>query len=144
MLLWAFFRLYMTETLYILFLKSKDFEKFLFPVMFILHFGDKYGNIYMNILDVLFFILYNAMIVLTWLVVINVVSSWLFAFGILNPSNTIVSRVMDIIYKMTEPILMPVRNVIPSIGGLDLSPIIVLLALQGIKQIIVWLYLQIL
>ncbi len=76
----------------------------------------------------------------TWLILVNIVMSWLMAFGVINYSNAIVYKIMRVIYSITEPVMNPVRNALPSLGGLDFSPIVVLLAIQGLQQGIVWLF----
>lgn len=70
-----------------------------------------------------------------WVVVINVVISWLVAFNVINTSNQFVHMVMDFTYRMTEPVYRRIRQVLPHMGGIDLSPIVVLLGIflvQGI------------
>ena len=96
------------------------------------------------VLILIFKLLYACLNIFTVLLLINVVASWLIGFGILNMSNAFVSRLMDIVYNITEPVLTPVRNVIPSVGGLDLSPLIVFFALQGLGEFLSWLYWQVL
>ena len=78
--------------------------------------------------------------VFTWLILINIVASWLLAFGVINYSNPIVHKVMRIVYGVTEPVMSPVRNALPSFGGLDLSPIVILFAIQGLKKASVTLF----
>ena len=62
-----------------------------------------------------------------WLIIISVVASWLVAFGVINTRNPTVYRLLDILNRLTDPILRPIRRLIPPMGGLDLSPMIVLL-----------------
>ena len=78
--------------------------------------------------------------VFTWLILINVVASWLLAFGVINYSNPIVHKVMGFIYGVTEPVMLPIRQALPSFGGLDLSPIVILFAIQGLKKAAVVLF----
>ncbi|HVA14328.1 MAG TPA: YggT family protein [Stellaceae bacterium] len=62
-----------------------------------------------------------------WLVIIQAVVSWLIAFNILNTYSRPVAMVLDFLYRITEPALRPIRQFLPLIGGLDISPVILLL-----------------
>jgi YggT family protein len=69
-----------------------------------------------------------------WLVVISVVASWLVAFGVINTRNMTVYRLLDILNRATEPVFRPIRRLIPPMGGLDLSPLVVLLIIYLIQR----------
>jgi YggT family protein len=69
-----------------------------------------------------------------WVIIINAVLSWLIAFNVVNTSNRIVYSVIDLSYRLTEPVLRPLRRVIPPMGGLDLSPLILYLGLSIIGR----------
>ncbi|MDG1153718.1 MAG: YggT family protein [Alphaproteobacteria bacterium] len=69
----------------------------------------------------------------TYIIFASVIISWLLAFGILKMSNNIIYRIVMVITGLTQPIFDVVRAVVPSLFGLDFSPVIILLALQGIK-----------
>src|ERR1700761_2831496 len=62
-----------------------------------------------------------------YLIIISVIASWLVAFGVINTRNPTVYRILDILNRITDPILRPIRRLIPPMGGLDLSPMVVLL-----------------
>jgi YggT family protein len=62
-----------------------------------------------------------------WVVIISVVTSWLLALGVLTTANHVVRGVLDVLYRLTEPVYRPFRRFIPNFGGLDLTPLIVLL-----------------
>lgn len=62
-----------------------------------------------------------------WIVIISVVTSWLLALGVLTTANHVVRGVLDVLYRLTEPVYRPFRRFIPNFGGLDLTPLIVLL-----------------
>lgn len=66
-------------------------------------------------------------------VIVTVIASWLIAFGIVNSHNNIVRTILQVCYALTEPLLAPIRRFIPSVGGLDLSPLILLIALQAVQ-----------
>ncbi|MEO1066895.1 MAG: YggT family protein [Pseudomonadota bacterium] len=66
---------------------------------------------------------------ITWIVIISAVLSWLFAFNVINPSNQFVSTVANALYQMTEPLLRPIRRFVPPMGGMDLSPLVLLVGI---------------
>ncbi len=68
--------------------------------------------------------------ILTWSIIISAVLSWLFAFDVINRGNRFVSQVADLLDRITAPILEPFRRVIPPLGGIDISPIVVLLLIN--------------
>lgn len=69
-----------------------------------------------------------------WIVIISVVVSWLIAFGVLTTSNHVVRGVVDVLYRLTEPVYRPFRRFLPHIGGIDISPLIVLLIIWLIER----------
>jgi len=62
-----------------------------------------------------------------WIVILAVIVSWLIAFNVINTRHQAVAMITDILYRATEPVFRPIRNLLPNLGGLDLSPLIVLL-----------------
>jgi len=73
-----------------------------------------------------------------WVVVIAVVVSWLVAFGVLNTYNEFARTIIRALAALTEPVFRQIRRVIPPIGGLDLSPLIVLIAIWFLQYVLVW------
>ena len=71
-----------------------------------------------------------------WVVIIHVILSWLVAFNILNTGNRFVYSVLEISYKLTEPPLSFIRKYIPSIGSIDISPIILILGLMFLRNLV--------
>ena len=71
----------------------------------------------------------------TWILIAMVVFSWLFAFNVINPRNQFVSMIGDFLHKATEPVLRPIRRLLPAMGGIDLSPIVVFLAIMLIRNL---------
>lgn len=69
-------------------------------------------------------------------VIVAVVMSWLTAFNIVNSRNPVVMQIDRILYALTDPALRPIRRVIPSLGGLDISPIILFLLLGFIRRLV--------
>jgi len=85
-------------------------------------------------------ILYVILIVLDlyiWLLIAAAVLSWLVAFNVVNARNQFVAMVGDFLYRITEPILRPLRNMLPNLGGIDVSPVVVILIIILIKDVIV-------
>ena len=71
-----------------------------------------------------------------WAVIIGVVLSWLVAFNVVNTSNSFVYLVGDFIYRITEPLQGPLRRMLPNLGGLDLSPMVLILGLIFLRGVI--------
>ncbi len=71
-----------------------------------------------------------------WLIIASAIFSWLYAFNVVNPRNQFVGSIGNFLYRVTEPVLRPIRKVLPDLGGIDISPIILLLALFFIRQFI--------
>jgi YggT family protein len=69
-----------------------------------------------------------------WVIIISAVASWLIAFGVINTYNRTVARVLDVLYRLTEPALRPIRQFLPNFGGVDISPIILLLIIWLIER----------
>ena len=65
--------------------------------------------------------------ILTWSIILSAIISWLFAFDVINRRNRFVNQVADFLDRVTAPILEPFRRIIPPLGGMDISPIVVLL-----------------
>lgn len=80
-----------------------------------------------------------------WLYVLVVfamaIVSWLVAFNVVNMNSNFVRSVVDILYRVTEPALRPIRNIVPNLGGIDISPIILFLILMFIRNVVLlgWL-----
>lgn len=73
----------------------------------------------------------------TWVVFAYVITSWLIQFNVVNTRNRVVFHVADILNRLTEPALRPIRKLIPAIGGMDLSPVVLFLVLIFIRNLIV-------
>jgi YggT family protein len=74
----------------------------------------------------------------TWIIIAGAVLSWLIAFGVVNIRNDFVRSIWNLFLALTEPFLRPIRNFLPSMGGIDISPIILLLAVMLIERIIIY------
>lgn len=72
-----------------------------------------------------------------WLLIAQAILSWLLAFGVINRYNRGVSVVGDFLYRITEPLLRPIRAVLPNFGGIDISPVILILILYFLSDLII-------
>src|ERR1700730_10028247 len=73
-----------------------------------------------------------------WLLIASAILSWLIAFNVVNTRNQFVSAVAEFLYRITEPVLAPIRSFLPSFGGLDISPIILILIIMFIQRVITY------
>lgn len=85
-------------------------------------------------------LLNNVISLYIWVLIISAVLSWLVAFNIVNTSNRFVYQVGEFLYRITEPALRPIRRVIPDLGGVDISPIILILALWFIRDLMIEMF----
>ena len=74
--------------------------------------------------------------VLWWIIIIQAVLSWLIAFNVINTHNDFVRQIWDRMARMTRPIYRPIRRILPDFGGLDLSPLVVLVGLAILNRIL--------
>jgi len=74
-----------------------------------------------------------------WLLIASAILSWLVAFNVVNTSNRIVYAVGDFLYRITEPALRPIPRILPNLGGLDISPVVLILLLIFVRNLI-WEY----
>jgi YggT family protein len=74
----------------------------------------------------------------SWMIIASAVLSWLIAFNVINMRNSFVRAVCNGLYRLTEPVMQPIRRILPFMGGIDLSPIIVLLTIMFIEKVIVY------
>jgi YggT family protein len=73
-----------------------------------------------------------------YVLIAAVVISWLIAFNIVNRQNNVVRQINYALYRLTEPVLGPIRSRLPDLGGLDISPIIVIILLYFIRYVVVY------
>jgi YggT family protein len=72
-----------------------------------------------------------------WLLIASAILSWLIAFNVVNTHNQVVAVIADFLYRITEPVLRPIRSFMPNLGGLDISPVILILIIFFIQSVIV-------
>ena len=73
-----------------------------------------------------------------WLLIAQAVLSWLLAFGVVNRYNRVVAAAGDFLWRITEPALRPIRSVLPDLGGIDISPVILILLLVFVRRLVVY------
>lgn len=78
-----------------------------------------------------------------WILIATAILSWLIAFNVVNTRNPLVASIADFLYRITEPALRPIRSVIPSLGGIDISPVVLIIGLLFLEKVIFWLYFRI-
>ena len=71
-----------------------------------------------------------------WIVIAMAIFSWLIAFNVVNTRNQAVAMIGDFLYRITDPALRPIRNILPNLGGIDISPAILLLIIIFIQKVI--------
>ena len=76
-----------------------------------------------------------------WVIIAGAILSWLIAFNVVNTQNRFVYSVADMLYRVTEPALRPIRSILPNLGGIDISPVILILFLLFIRDVVLigWL-----
>jgi YggT family protein len=77
-----------------------------------------------------------ALNIYTWIIIASAVFSWLYAFNIVNARNPFVASVGDFLYKVTEPVLKPIRRLLPDLGSVDISPIVLFILIYFIRQLL--------
>mgnify|MGYP001408495504 FL=1 len=88
----------------------------------------------------LFWLLDTVIGLYIWVLIASAVLSWLVAFNVINTRNRFVYLVGDFLHRVTEPALRPIRRVLPNLGGVDLSPLVLILLLLFVRQVLARLY----
>ena len=83
------------------------------------------------------YLVINVLEIYTWLVILSAVLSWLVNFNVVNMRNDVVRSIAHLLYALTEPVLMRIRRFMPHLGGIDLSPVVLILL---IRLVINWIY----
>lgn len=84
----------------------------------------------------LFLLIDTVLNLYTWVIIAWVILSWLVAFNVVNAQNRFVYVVGDMLNRLTEPAMRPIRRIMPNLGGIDLSPLVVLLAIYFIRLLL--------
>ena len=77
-----------------------------------------------------------------YVVIAMAIVSWLIAFQVINTRNQFVRQVAEFLFRITEPALRPIRSILPNLGGIDISPVILIIGLLFLEQVIFWAYVQ--
>jgi YggT family protein len=72
-----------------------------------------------------------------WLLIASAILSWLVAFNVINTRNRFVYMLGDFLYRITEPALRPIRRVLPNLGGIDISPVVLILLLVFLQNLLI-------
>lgn len=72
-----------------------------------------------------------------WVLIASAIFSWLVAFNVVNMRNQVVGMIGQVLFALTEPVLAPIRRRLPAVGGLDLSPIVVIIAIFFVQNLLV-------
>jgi YggT family protein len=86
----------------------------------------------------LFWLLDRLLSLYTWAVILAAVFSTLVSFNVLDTRNRVVWTIGDFLYRITEPALRPIRNILPNFGGVDISPLILILLLEAAQYLLDW------
>ena len=73
---------------------------------------------------------------LVWIIIIQAILSWLVAFNVVNTSSNFVRTLLDGLDRLTAPMYRPIRKILPDFGGIDLSPIVLILAIQVVRKLV--------
>lgn len=90
----------------------------------------------MIILEPLIILTIRILDIYIWVVIISVILSWLVAFNVINTRNQFVYAVGSFLHRITEPALRPIRRYLPSLGGIDLSPLVLILLIWFIQMVL--------
>ena len=81
--------------------------------------------------------LFNSIIgFFVWAIILSALMSWLIGFNIVNINNKMVYIIADFLNRLTEPFLSPIRRILPNLGGIDLSPVVLILLLIFVKDLV--------
>lgn len=82
----------------------------------------------------------NFILNIVWfIVIVSAIFSWLFAFNVINTRNQFVNQVGSALYRMTEPLYRPIRRFMPNLGGVDLSPLVVIVIIYFLMEVIAYI-----
>jgi YggT family protein len=88
-------------------------------------------------MEALILLLNSVINIYIWVVLGSVILSWLVAFNVVNTHNRFVFVVGDVLHKLTEPVLAPIRRLLPKLGGIDLSPLVLILLLMFLQNLVI-------
>jgi YggT family protein len=92
------------------------------------------------VVDSLYWLIDTLLGLYIWVIIIGAVLSWLVAFDVVNTRNRVVYVIGDFTYRLTEPALRPIRRIVPDLGGVDISPLLLILLLFFVRRILAGFY----
>jgi YggT family protein len=98
--------------------------------------GNGQGRKAVNPMNAIIYLLVTLINIYQFIMIAMVIMSWLISFNVINTHNRFVAVLWDALVRLTEPVLAPIRRLLPDLGGLDISPIIALLALYFLKVLL--------
>lgn len=81
-------------------------------------------------------LIYKVLDIYSWIIIISAIVSWLVAFGVVNIRNNVMRMAVDFLYRITEPVLRPIRRILPNLGGIDISPVVALLLIIFLQHLL--------
>jgi YggT family protein len=81
-------------------------------------------------------LIYKVLDIYSWIIIISAILSWLVAFGVVNVRHQFMRVVVDFLYRITEPVLRPIRRFLPNLGGIDISPVVALLLIIFLQHLL--------
>ncbi|KGM30693.1 YggT family protein [Inquilinus limosus] len=98
----------------------------------------------MIVIDPIFRIIDIVLQMYVWVVIAAAILSWLVAFNVVNTRNQVVYQIGNALYRLTEPALRPIRRILPNLGGIDISPVVLLLIIYFLQMVLRNIYIALL
>ncbi len=92
------------------------------------------------LIDSLYWLIDTLLGLYIWVIIIGAILSWLVAFDVVNTRNRVVHVIGDFTYRLTEPALRPIRRFVPDLGGVDISPLLLILLLFFVRRVLAGFY----
>jgi len=90
----------------------------------------------MIVIDPIFQIIQIVLQMYVWVVIASAILSWLVAFNVVNTRNQVVYQIGNALYRLTEPALRPIRRILPNLGGIDISPVVLILIIYFLQMVL--------
>jgi YggT family protein len=81
-------------------------------------------------------LIYQILDIYSWIIILSAILSWLVAFNVINVRNQFIRMIVDFLYRVTEPVLRPIRRFLPNLGGIDISPVVALLLIIFLQHLL--------
>jgi YggT family protein len=96
----------------------------------------------MIVIDPIYQIIQLVLQMYVWVVIAAAILSWLVAFNVVNTRNQVVYQIGNALYRLTEPALRPIRRILPNLGGIDISPVVLLLLIYFLQMLLRNIYIE--